>query len=275
MPAATPDTTPGALVAAVYPQALAALGERPTRATVRAAVEAGHAAAQGAVDGLAAESESRGSRVACRSGCAFCCHQHIAASPAELLVLADHIAGWPEDRRAELRARLERDAPRIAALGPAERAAAAIACPLLDRRTKLCTAYGQRPTPCRSHLSLLRTACERDFRNRGVRRPGDKPVPILQDPKTAAGAVQVAVDLALDWHGLNVEPVEIAVGLRLALADPAVFDRWLAGEAPFPILPPHPDSRRARLGLSYADMLRAERERLERAGRGSSPVPPP
>lgn len=268
-------TAPDALVVAVHRQALAALGGRPTRATVRAAVEAGHAAAQGVVDELAAEAGARGSRVACRSGCAFCCHQHIAASPADLLVLADHVAGWPEERQTDLRARLDRDAPRIAALGPAERAAAAIACPLLDRRTKLCTAYGQRPTPCRSHLSLLRTACERDFRNRGVRRPGDKPVPILQDPKTAAGAVQVGVDLALDRHGLSVEPVEIAVGLRLALADPGIFDRWLAGEAPFPVLPPHPDSRRARLGLSYAGMLRAERERLERAGKLVSPVPPP
>ena len=87
---------------------------------------------------------------------------------------------------------------------------------------------------------------------------------MLQPPKPAAGAVLVAVELALDRRGLSVEPTELTLGLRLALADPAAFDRWLSGESPFPVLVPPPDSRRAREGLTYTAMIRAERERLER-----------
>lgn len=255
-----------ALIAKAYGAALDTLGERPTRGGVLAAIRAGHEAAQGLIDGVAAEVAASGRRVGCKSGCAFCCHQHIAASPAELLSVYDAVSSWPAERLAELRRRLDQDAPRLAALGHAERRASRVPCALLDRRTGLCTAYAARPIPCRSHLSLLRTACEREFRNKGTLRPGDKPVPVLQEPKPLAGAVLVAVELALDQRGLSVEPTELSLGLHAALADPTLFDRWLAGEAPFPVLAPPPDSRRARLGLSYTEMIRAERKRL--SGRG-------
>ena len=74
----------------------------------------------------------------------------------------------------------------------------------------------------------------------------------------------MGLELALDAIGLSVEPLELAVGLRLALADPGLFDRWLAGENPFPPLAPHPASARARLGHSYAGMLGSVRVRLQR-----------
>ncbi len=252
------------IIARAYPAALDTLGERPTRDTVLSAIRAGHEAAQDLIDGLAAQATAGGQRLGCKSGCAFCCHQHIAVSPAELLSVFDAVTGWPADRQADLRRRLDQDAPRVASLGHAERRAARLACAMLDRKTGLCTAYERRPIPCRSHLSLLRTACEREFRNKGALRPGDRPVPVLQPPKPAAGAVLVAVELALDRRGLSVEPTELTLGLRLALADPAAFDRWLSGESPFPVLVPPPDSRRAREGLTYTAMIRAERERLER-----------
>lgn len=250
------------LIAKAYGAALDTLGERPTREGVLAAIRAGHEAAQGLIDGVAAEVAASGRRVGCKSGCAFCCHQHIAASPAELLGMFDAVTSWAPERQAELRRRLDQDALRIAALGHAERRAARIPCAMLDRKTGLCTAYAARPIPCRSHLSLLRTACEREFRNKGTLRPGDKPVPVLQEPKPLAGAVLVAVELALDARGLSVEPTELSLGLHAALSDPTLFDHWLAGKSPFPVLAPPPESRRARLGLTYTAMIRAERERL-------------
>ena len=265
---AGPPTLDG-IIARAYPAALDTLGERPTRAAVLSAIRAGHEAAQGLIDDLAAQATAGGQRLGCKAGCAFCCHQHIAVSPAELLSVFDAVGAWPADRQADLRRRLDRDAPRLTplgltALGHAERRASRIACAMLDRRTGRCTAYEQRPMPCRSHLSFLRTACEREFRNKGPFRPADKPVPVFQPPKPVAGAVLVAVELALDLRGLSVEPTELTLGLHHALTDPAAFDRWLSGEAPFPVLPPPPDSRRAREGLAYTAMIRAERERLIR-----------
>jgi len=255
-----------ALIGKAYPAALDTLGERPTRDSVLAAIRAGHEAAQEVIDGIAADVAASGRRIGCKSGCAFCCHQHIAASPAELLSVFDAVSSWAPERLADLRRRLDQDAPRIAALGHGERRAARIPCAMLDRKTGLCSAYTARPVPCRSHLSLLRTACEREFRNRFATRPGDKPVPVLQEPKPAAGAILVAVELALNRRGLSVEPTELSLGLNAALADPTLFDRWLAGESPFPLLSPPPESRRARLGLTYTAMIRAERDRL--AGQG-------
>ncbi|HYG88418.1 MAG TPA: YkgJ family cysteine cluster protein [Azospirillum sp.] len=256
-----------ALVAEVYGAAVRTLGERPTRASVLEAARACHAAASAAIVPLLEQAEAAGQRVACRTGCAFCCHQHITVNPAELLEIADAVSAWPAEKRTVLRRRLEQDAPRIATLDHRGRQSARIACPMLDRSTGLCSAYEQRPIACRSHFSALRTACERDFRNRGARRPGDKGIPTLEAPKLRAGAASVGLELALDALGLSVEPVELAVGLRLALEEPGVFDRWLAGENPFPPLAPHPNTVRARLGHSYVEMLRPVRVRLERAKR--------
>ncbi|HYD67699.1 YkgJ family cysteine cluster protein [Azospirillum sp.] len=251
-----------ALLADVHAQAVRTLGGRPTREAVLAAVAACHAAAGTAIGARLAEAETLGERSACRAGCAFCCHQHIAATPAELLGIATEVATWPAERIEALRRRLEQDVPRIAALDHAGRQAARIACPMLDRKTGQCGAYAQRPVACRSHFSTLRTACERDFRTRGARRPNDKGVPTMESPKATAGAALVGLELALDELGLAVEPVELAVGLRLALDQPDVFDRWLAGENPFPPLPAPPNSARARLGRRYSDMLGDVRARL-------------
>lgn len=254
-----------ALVAEVHGAAVRTLGDRPTRDTVVKATQDCHATANAAIAPLLEQAEAAGQRVACRTGCAFCCHQHITVNPAELLEIAEAVSAWPEERRAALRQRLEQEAPRIAALDHRGRQSARIACPLLDRGTGLCGAYEQRPVACRSHFSALRTACERDFRNRGARRPNDKGIPTLDAPKVGAAAASVGFELALDAAGLSVEPVELAVGLELALREPAVFDRWLDGESPFPPLAPPPNSTRARLGHSYAAMLGQVRTRLQRA----------
>ena len=92
--------------------------------------------------------------VACRSGCAHCCHFPVGVRLPEALRLAAAIEGEPD-----LRERLLDEA--TATCEAAWDDLAGRPCPLL--RDGACRRYDARPTPCRALLSFDAAACERSL----------------------------------------------------------------------------------------------------------------
>jgi len=86
-------------------------------------------------------------RVACRKGCAHCCHVNvdITEPEARLLVAAADDAGWPIDRE---RLRVQRDALDFTKLSLAERR-----CVFL-RDDNTCAVYEHRPSGCRKYFAV-------------------------------------------------------------------------------------------------------------------------
>lgn len=149
-------------------------------------------------------------RIACRRGCAFCCHVDVAVTPLEAIRLA----------------RLSRHAA-AAGIGVAARADAAAAprfrpCPLL--KDGACSVYDARPFACRALYSFDAAACETGFTT-GARTP----VPSLDWPRFLScgyvtGELAALVDLGLAGHLVNLR-----AALAVMQADTHALPHWLNG----------------------------------------------
>ncbi len=162
----------------------------------------------------------------CRAGCAWCCYFHVAATPAEVLLIVDGLRRTlPADELAALRRRVVAADERIRGLDARERRQARIACPLLV--DGMCSVYANRPLPCRGYNSLDVAACQRGVDTTlDVRIPSN---PLLSAPSEGA---RVGIAQALMEHGLEPN-VELIGALRIALEQPDAAAHWLAGEPVF------------------------------------------
>lgn len=109
-------------------------------------------------------------RQACAAGCAWCCHQIVAVSAAELELVAEAVAAKPPEARASIAARAQSAAAKGAGLDQRQWWAARIRCPLLED-DGLCGIHAARPLPCRAHNSADANACRRSFEGEAVRTP--------------------------------------------------------------------------------------------------------
>jgi Fe-S-cluster containining protein len=222
-----------ALSAADTAHGLLAAGHTPEQA-----VELGRSAMDGTskiIDGLLRGAADR--RLACRAGCAHCCHQQVGVSVPEVLAIYDHL------RRTCARDDLEATVARIRdaddgtrGMTATERLSPDLPCPFLtDDR---CSIYQVRPLACRGTNSLDEAACERNLRDPVARArflAGEVSTPAYLEPIRAFHAVTAGLQLALDdLHGLEVAPLELTAAMRVLIDDPeGVPLRWLAGQDPF------------------------------------------
>jgi hypothetical protein len=167
--------------------------------------------------------EIRGKKVACAAGCHTCCYQHLYVTTSETIWIAMSLPADRQDRIATIAAKVED-------MTHTQRYGQRIPCPLLADR--MCSVYDRRPSACRTYLSLSKTACLRDWKRRGDERDHMKHVPLLSDPMMWGQCLAMAADSAFMDAGLEIERIEIARGLELALA-PGAIDRWFAGEKIF------------------------------------------
>lgn len=102
--------------------------------------------------------------IACRAGCAACCHQDVAVLPVEAVAIAATIgAATPE--AAAWRAAVHATAARLAGMDAPARRRAGIPCPFLDAAGG-CGIYDVRPLRCRGLHSRDADRC------RGTAAPG-------------------------------------------------------------------------------------------------------
>lgn len=175
--------------------------------------------------------------VACKGGCAHCCHQPVGITAIEALAIADHL------RKALSEADLARVAARVAAahekargLSTAERFSAEQPCPFLEAGQ--CSIYDVRPLVCRGMNSRDAGACARIVSDAAARDE------FLANPASGhAFAVPVRVALSLsvglqlglfELYGLDMRPLDLIAAMHLLLTrGPSLESEWLLGEAPF------------------------------------------
>ena len=203
-------TTPSALRTAAYFAARDALaGARRPAAAAAAAVAAFERAWAGVQPRVAGS-------LACRTGCASCCHQRVTVLPAEAAAIATHVRKRPDADPGDTLA------ARIAA---AVDAPAGSPCPFLDA-DHACVIYPVRPIRCRGVHSRDVAACAKWTAPPGAiaAAPGAGAFP--PEPIALADAALAGLGRALAEAGQPAESVDLAEAVDALLREDAVkYDR--------------------------------------------------
>lgn len=170
----------------------------------------------------AAERAAPRRAIACRMGCAHCCHSFVSARAPEVLLAASAI---PARDRDEARAAVAAACTAIGTLGPDERAG--LACPML--REGRCSIYAARPTTCRTAVSANAAICARAF------APGAtaEDIPTPEFYIVMRRGYSIALAGALRRAGYPAISYDFTPAMRAALARPDAEIAWLTGEHVF------------------------------------------
>lgn len=175
--------------------------------------------------------ESARARLACRNGCAFCCHQPVRVSAAEAFFLAGQVRERPDTA-----AHVHETALALAGRDPeAPRAAWKAAwprCPLLDQGDG-CSVHAARALSCHGQVSLDVEDCKISFAAGGawsVREPA-----FYDDLRNSW---RLILQAALRLNGLSDAHYELNAALDLVLHTENAEKRWLGGENIFAGLKP-------------------------------------
>ena len=168
--------------------------------------------------------------VACRKGCAMCCHLRVAVMPVEVFGVVDYLRlKLSPDAHAEARERIRLAAAEVRARPGHDMFTVNIPCPLLGP-DGACTVYPARPLNCRAYHSLDVGACRASFEN-----PTDLSLGHPQSNLLANlhGGSQEGLRDSLQAGGYEITQYELATALEEALDDPGCAERHAAGEPAF------------------------------------------
>ncbi len=179
-------------------------------------------------DAMDVEMAASSMHIACKAGCAFCCHYRVQVSAAEAFALAEHVEAMPAAQQAALREQIATTAKRVAPLSKAEYEATNIACAFLEGSR--CSVYALRPSPCRGHHAVDAGVCERTFQN-----PASTEMNALDPARHAAHEGYKSTILFGQHHaGHDGTAYELHTAVHAALTNRAGFRRWKDGKVAFP-----------------------------------------
>jgi hypothetical protein len=168
-------------------------------------------------------------RVACRAGCASCCHVPVDVQAHEVFFAADHIqVHFSPAALTAVIARLARHRQRTAAYQKGERARSRKPCALLQAGA--CTIYAGRPEICRSHHSSDATLCAANQADASV----NVTKAYLPALRARMFAVMMGIDQAMEACGYDERCYDFGSALHDALTDSRCLVRWLRREPAFP-----------------------------------------
>jgi hypothetical protein len=160
--------------------------------------------------------------IACKAGCGWCCHQHVAILPAEAVAVALAIDG------TALAEKFDREAPAILGATNRARMKARRPCPFLVDGS--CAVYEVRPNRCRAIHSRDLGFCTARY-ELGQSPPGvpEKPIPL--EPVLMGDQVLKGMGQALAQAGLDVEPAELTHAIAALRRHPGLIDDYAKGRA--------------------------------------------
>jgi Fe-S-cluster containining protein len=203
------------------------LSRDPKPLQVGRIVESAFDAFGDAIEGLSERVPPPGP-LACRQGCAHCCHQPVETDPLTVLNVADYIQRhFSSSARTLLAIRLLEREKALMDVPYFERMNRRMPCPLLVDGS--CSIYPVRPLVCRSFNSTDAEACKRAIFEAGTLDD----IPSWALPWDLGRLLDRALKEAADDSGRAGQTLELGSALKEALDTPNAAQRWLGGEKVF------------------------------------------
>lgn len=181
-------------------------------------------------EALAAVPKTFGTSLACRPGCAMCCHYRVVISPVEAFTLAEHIRGLKDAAaRDAVLQRLRANKAAIDKLSIEQHIATNVRCAFLGDDDR-CTAYEARPGACRKHHSADVRPCRETFDDPS--NPAQNPQ--VPDILASADVFLAATFRASHEHGMDMQMYEMTAAVLEAYENPAALRRFRSGKVSFP-----------------------------------------
>ncbi|MSP47865.1 MAG: hypothetical protein EXQ95_00925 [Alphaproteobacteria bacterium] len=166
--------------------------------------------------------------LACKKGCAHCCHLAVMTEGATVMRIADHVREtFTTAERTLLDMRLIVYEDKVEKMTQSQRSMARLPCPLLV--DGVCTVHPVRPLVCRSFNSYDVESCEKQIHGGGS--TGD--IPAWNVPWLLGLALESGVKGALVESGYADGDLELGLALKAVLDHPHAGERWLAGDRLF------------------------------------------
>ena len=162
-----------------------------------------------------------GHRVACRSGCTYCCMVPVAASAPEVLAIATFVRErFDEERRAALDARIKANIAATEGMDMDQRDRVRLDCPFLEAGK--CTVYEVRPVACRGYSSYSVEDCREDYEQPGtgveLRTNGLR--------ELVYGAIREGLAIACKSASVEHRLLELVRAYRIASEDSTLAETW-------------------------------------------------
>ena len=169
--------------------------------------------------------ETQKPAIACRKGCAFCCHVTITATAPEIFRIANWLRDQHKDDFAALLYRVQAADQKTRHLSAPERPGRKIPCAMLVDNA--CSIYAVRPGACRGLVSPSAALCERGYNGENVQIDVPEVWTMLRH------AHKQVLWAALAASRRPTACYEFHHALRTALEQPDAESRWLQGEDVF------------------------------------------
>jgi Fe-S-cluster containining protein len=162
-----------------------------------------------------------GHRVACRSGCTYCCMFPVAASAPEVLAIATFVhERFDEGRQAALNARVMANIAATDGMDMSQRDRVRLDCPFLEAGE--CKVYEVRPIACRGYSSYSAEDCREDYEHPGtgveIQTNGLR--------ELVFGAIREGLAVACKSASVEHRLLELVRAYKIAAADSTLAESW-------------------------------------------------
>src|SRR3954468_21982616 len=162
-----------------------------------------------------------GHRVACRSGCTYCCMVPVAASAPEVLAIAAYVRErFDEGRQAALARRVEANISATEGMDMSQRDRVRLDCPFLEAGK--CTVYEVRPIACRGYSSYSVEDCREDYEHPGTGVEGHTNG--LRE--LVFGAIREGLAIACKSASVEHRLLELVRAYKIASEDSTLAETW-------------------------------------------------
>ena len=206
-----------------YRLALQHLEVEVSVSNLKAAVMELYAAMDGLLEVFVRRSAAEGRSVACRKGCAWCCHQEVFAVTHEQLFIMEFVQNYSsESERSLFIARAREKSVQTLNRPLGEQLKVRVACPFLEDGA--CAVYEARPMACRIYLSASEKGCRKEHDQPG----NQKSIPdLFEFPLQAGRMLNEGFVACLKQIGLPSTELPLEQGYASVVTLGQDFESWI------------------------------------------------